>query len=167
MSIIKMWVTMIKIVVLISLTTISLNAESFTKNNILGKWEVSAVKYNNYVSFAKYIAKTRGEKIHLIFNPHMKMKIKETKETFEYEILNGKLKIYEIKHTARGNKIDKQTTPWKYDMYYLEKPFEGCHVMKTETKKLLGLKKKDGVKICKIEDYPTATFNVDIKDYNF
>ena len=142
------------LVILLSFTTL-LQAQSFSKNNILGVWEVSSKKMHGFTSFGKEFSTTRGQSYILIFNKHGFVKNKTTGSIYNYEIINGKLKIYQTKTYKYNHKIkDKK----HYDLWAITGDFENCSVAKIVKKNLTGFYHKDGYKFCKIQDYPQPIF---------
>ena len=71
-----------------------LQAQSFSKHNILGVWEVSSKNLNGFTTFGKDFSKTRGEAYTLVFNKKGLVKNKTTGSIYNYEIINHQLKIY-------------------------------------------------------------------------
>ncbi|MCF6339946.1 MAG: hypothetical protein L3J10_04230 [Sulfurimonas sp.] len=139
---------------ILSFTTL-LQAQPFSKNNILGVWEVSSKKMQGFTSFGKEFSTTRGQSYILIFNKHGFVKNKTTGSIYNYEIINGKLKIYQTKIYKNNYKIkDKK----HYDLWAITGSFENCSVAKIVKKKLTGYYRKDGYKFCKIQNYPQPTF---------
>ena len=55
----------------------------------------------------------------------------------------------------------------RYDLMQITGHLAGCHVVKTITKKLTGIKKKEGFKMCKIEEMPKPTYQRGIEDDKF
>ena len=74
------------------------------------------------------------------------------------------MKTYETKVYKNGYKVKRKN---RYDLMEMTGHLEGCHVVKTITKKLTGMKKKEGFKMCKIEEMPTPTYQRGIEDYKF
>jgi hypothetical protein len=150
------------LVILLSFTTL-LQAQSFSKNNILGVWEVSSKKLNGFTTFGKEFSKNRGEVYTLIFNKQGLVKNATTGSIYNYTIINGNLKIYQTKTYKHNYKIkDKR----HYDLWAISGSYEGCNLAKIKVKKLTGYYRKDGYKWCKVQDYPHPTFN-NIEDFNF
>jgi len=149
--------------ILLSFTTL-LQAQSFSKNNILGVWEVSSKKIQGFTSFGKdFSSKNRGEVYTLIFNKQGLVKNATTGSIYNYTIINGNLKIYQTKTYKYNYKIkDKK----HYDLWAISGSYEGCNLAKIKVKKLTGYYRKDGYKWCKVQDYPHPTFN-NIEDFNF
>jgi len=142
------------LVILLSFTTL-LQAQSFSKNNILGVWEVSSKKLNGFTTFGKDFSKNRGEVYTLIFNKKGLVKNITTGTIYNYEIINGNLKIYQTKTYKYNHKIkDKK----HYDLWAITGDFENCSVAKIVKKNLTGFYHKDGYKFCKIQDYPQPIF---------
>lgn len=152
------------LILMILLSMSSLYAQSFTKHNILGVWEVSSKKLNGFTVFGKDFSKTRGEAYTLIFSKNNKVKNKTTGEIYHYEIINGQLKIYQSKTYGSNNYQVKQKN--KYDLFSMSGTFEGCKVVKITKKKITGYYRKDGYKWCKVQDYPKATFYTN-EDFKF
>ncbi len=149
------------LVILLSFTTL-LQSQSFSKNNILGVWEVSSKKMQGFTSFGKEFSTTRGQSYILIFNKHGFVKNKTTGSIYNYEIINGKLKIYQTKTYKYNHKIkDKK----HYDLWAITGDFENCSVAKIVKKNLTGFYHKDGYKFCKIQDYPQPIFRSE--DFKF
>ena len=151
------------LMLLLSISSL-LQAQSFTQNNILGVWEVSSLKENGFTMFGKdNNSKTRGKAYTLVFNKQGLVKNKNTGTIYNYEIINGQLKIYETKIYKYNGKIkDKR----HFDLWAISGTFEGCQVAKITTKKLTGFYQKNGYKFCKIESYPIPTYTSK-KDYDF
>ena len=150
--------------ILTLLLTTVLFGQSFNKRSILGVWEISSVKTNGFVSFGTEIGKERREVWTLMFNRHGRLKVQETGKVYNFEIVSGKLKIYETKVYKNGYKVKRKN---RYDLMEMTGRLEGCHVVKTTVKKLTGIKKKQGFKMCKIEEMPTPTYQRGIEDYKF
>ena len=150
------------LVILLSFTTL-LQAQSFSKNNILGVWEVSSKKLNGFTTFGKDFSKNRGEVYTLIFNKKGLVKNVTTGSIYNYTIINGNLKIYQTKTYKYNHKIkDKK----HYDLWAMSGSYEGCNFAKIKVKKLTGYFRKEDYRFCKIEDYPHPTFDSS-KEYNF
>ena len=146
---------------ILSFTTI-LQAQSFSKNNILGVWEVSSKKMQGFTSFGKEFSTTRGQSYILIFNKQGLVKNKTTGSIYNYEIINHQLKIYQTKiYKYNLKKKDKK----HYDLWTITGDYENCSLAKVVKKKLTGYYRKDGYKWCKIQNYPQPTFKSE--DFNF
>ncbi len=139
-------------------------AQSFSKQRLLGSWELSSAKINRTVAFAKYIGKERNEALELVFNKRGQMKIPKTGEVFNYEVIQGKLKIYETK-VYRNNYQIKQKN--RYDLLKIIGNVEGCQLVKIVKKKIPGYKSRHDLKMCKIANYPQPTYQTDILKYKF
>ena len=151
--------------ILVSLVfTISLYAQSFTQRAILGVWQISSPKANGFIAFGKDIGRERREAWTLIFNREGRLKVQETGAIYNYEVVRGKLKIYTTRVGYNGY-ITKRKN--QYDLMKIAGRFEGCLIVKTEVKKIPGLKKKEGFKMCKLEEMPTPTYQRGIEDYKF
>ena len=144
------------LILMILLSISSLYAQSFTKHNVLGVWEVSAKNdLRGFAVFGKDFSTTRGLAYTLIFSKNNKVKNKTTGEIYHYEILkNNQLKIYKIKTYNNYKKRDNI----QYDIFKISKSFENCQLIKITKKKITGYYRKEGYKWCKVQDYPKATF---------
>ena len=150
------------LVILLSFTTL-LQAQSFSKNNILGVWEVSSKKLNGFTTFGKDFSKNRGEVYTLIFNKKGLVKNATTGSIYNYTIINGNLKIYETKTYKHNHKIkDKR----HYDLWAMSGSYEGCILATIKVKNITGFYRQEGYRFCKIEDYPQPTFR-SREDFNF
>ena len=144
------------ILLILLLTSGLLHAQSFSKNNILGVWEVSSKKLNGFTSFGKDFSRNRGEAYTLIFNRSGLVKNKTTGTIYNYEVLRGQLKIYQTKTYRNNYKVkDKK----HYDLWAMAGTFENCNVAKIVKKKITGYHRKDGYKWCKTENFPQPTIN--------
>ena len=152
------------LILMILLSISSLYAQSFTKNNVLGVWEVSAKNdLRGFAVFGKDFSTTRGLAYTLIFSKNNKVKNKTTGEIYHYEILkNNQLKIYKIKTYKNYKKRDNI----HYDIFKISKSFENCQLIKITKKKITGYYRKEGYKWCKVQDYPKATFYTN-EDFKF
>ena len=146
------------------LLTLSLHAQSFSQHSILGVWKISSQSANGFISFGKDIGTQRREAWTLIFNREGRLKVQETGSVYNYEIVGGKLKIYMTRVGYNGY-ITKRKS--QYDLMQITGRFEGCPVVTTTVKKITGIKKKKGIKMCKIEEMPRPTYQRGIEDYKF
>ncbi len=146
------------------LLSLTLQAQSFSQRSILGVWQISSPKANGFVSFGKDIGRERREAWTLIFNREGRLKVQETGSVYNYEIVGGKLKIYMTRVGYNGY-ITKRKN--QYDLMQITGRYEGCFIVKTVVKKITGIKKKDGMKMCKLEEMPTPTYQRGIEDYKF
>ena len=153
------------ILAILLLSTINLlQAKNLTKNYILGVWEISSIKENNFTSFGVDFSTQRGLAYTLIFNRKNRVKNTTTGTVYEYELINGNLKIYQSKTYKNNYKIKYKK---RYDLLSVAGEFEGCLKVKIITKKLKGYYHKDGYKFCKIENQPIPTYTTSKKDYDF
>ncbi len=155
-----------RFLILFFIFTFSLSAQHFTQAEMPGVWTVSPKKANGFISFGKDIGKERREKWHILFNPNGKLKVQETGSVYNYEIVNGMLKIYETKVYSRGYEV-RQDTVGRYDLMKIERPYEGCVQVKWHKKKIQGLKLRDGIKMCKTEAFPQPVYQRTVDDFNF
>jgi len=145
--------------------SLTIYAKPYTKQSILGVWEVSSKKINGFTTFGKDFSTTRGESYILVFNKKGLVKNKNTGSIYNYEIIQGKLKIYETKTYRNNYKVKDKV---RFDLWEMSAYFENCPTAKIITKKMMGYyNKKRAYKWCKIEDYPQATFQTDIENYRF
>jgi len=144
-----------KLLILFTLLYASLFAQEFSKSNILGFWEFSSAKLNHSISFGKYIGQKRGEVLTIAFNPQGRLKVLSTGDVYNYEIINGELKIYEIEQKNR------------YDLIKIVAEVEECYEVQVITKKIPGLKSNTNYKACKIQEFPQPTVQVSPQDYKF
>jgi len=153
-----------KILLLILLTLVSLQAQSFSKQTLLGSWELSSIKLNSTVAFGKYIGKQRGEILELVFNPQGRVKVLNTGDTYNYEVQNGQLKIYETKVYRNNYKIKNK---YRYDLFKILGDFESCKEVKVVKKKIPGYTSRYNLKMCKISNLPQPTYQESISKYKF
>ena len=136
----------------------------FSKHMLLGSWEISSSKSNSFVSFGKYIGTKRNETLQLLFNPRGFVKVVETGDVYNYEVENHKLKIYETRVTRHGYQIRYKN---RYDLFQIIGSVDGCLKIKVVKKKIQGLRPKEALKMCKISNYPRATYRDNIDKYDF
>ena len=151
---------------ILSFTSI-LQAQSFSKHNILGVWEVSAKNdLRGFAVFGKDFSTTRGETYTIIFSKNNKVKNNTTGEIYHYEVIDGQIKIYQSKFYSKNNYKIKQKN--KYDLFAISGTFEGCKTIEITKKRISGYyrKGKNGYKWCKVQDYPKATFYTN-EDFKF
>ena len=113
--------------------------------------------------FGKDFSKTRGETYTLIFSKNHKVKNKTTGEIYNFEIINGQLKIYQTKIYRNNYEVKEKN---KYDLFATSGTFENCQLVKITKKKITGYYRKEGYKWCKVQDYPQATFYTN-EDFKF
>lgn len=153
-----------KQLLLICLTLATLQAQSFSKQRLLGLWELSSSKLNSSVSFGKYLGKTRNEVLTLRFNPQGLMKVDTTGDVYNYEVISGQLKIYDSK-IYRNNYIVKRKS--RYDLFKIVGNVDGCLRVKVMKKKIPGYTSRNDLKMCKISPYPRPTYQDNISNYRF
>jgi len=144
--------------------TLTLQAESFSSRTILGVWQISSLSPNGFIYFGKDIGKERRESWTLMFNREGRLKVQETGSIYNYEVVSGKLKIYMTRVGYNGH-ISKRKN--QYDLMEITSHFEGCPLVKVKIKKITGVKRKEGFKMCKVEEMPTPTYQRGIEDYKF
>ena len=155
---------MIKLILTTLVLTLSLQAQSFSKQKLLGSWELSSVKLNQTVAFGNYIGKQRNETLELLFNPRGQMKIVKTGEVYNYEVIRGKLVIYETE-IYRGNyKVRRKN---RYDSFKIIGNVEGCLKVKLMKKKIPGYNPHRDLKMCKVLNFPQPTYQENILKFNF
>jgi hypothetical protein len=153
-----------KLFLLLIITLASLQAQSFSKQMLLGKWEISSTKLNSFIAFGKYIGKQRNETITLFFNQKGFLKELTTGTIYNYEVLNGKLKIYETKIYKNNYKVKRKS---RYDLFKIIGVVDGCLKIKVVKKKIPGYTSKYPLKMCKITNIPQPTYQESISTYNF
>ena len=155
---------MVKLMPIILAITLSLNAQNFTKQNLLGMWELSSAKLNKTVAFGNYIGKERNEVLELLFNPQGQLKVVKTGEVFNYEVIQGQLKIYETEVYGNDYRVKRKH---RYDLFKIKGSVEGCKLVKLMKKKIPGYNPKRDLKMCKISNYPQPTYQESISKYRF
>ena len=153
-----------KLLISLFLLFASLQAQNFTKQSLLGEWELSSIKLNSTVAFGKYLGKQRGETLQLLFNPQGLMKVLTTGDVYNYEVIQGQLKIYETKVYKNNYKVKQKN---RYDLFKIVGNAEGCQEVKITKKKIPGYKSRNNLKMCKISNYPQPTYQRNITDYKF
>lgn len=139
-----------KIIILLFIS-FTLYAQTYTRENITGVWQVSSLKLSGFTSFGKEFSKKRGEVYTLIFNKRGEVKNQTTGTIYNYEIINNELKIYQTKTYKKNYKIkDKR----HYDLWKIVGTYENCIKSKIIKKKIPGYYRKEGYKWCKIQEYP-------------
>jgi len=128
----------------------TLFAEGFSVHKLLGNWEVSSSKENSFVSFGKYVGKDRGESLELMFNNHGRVKVVKTGEVYAYEVKHSQLKIIELRR-GYNNKL-RET--YHYDLFKIIGRVDGCYKVKVMKKRIMGLKSRHPLKMCKMAPYP-------------
>ena len=139
-----------KIITLLIMVLISIQAQNFSKQKLLGSWELSTAKANRTVAFGNYIGKERNEVLEILFNPQGQMKVVQTGEVYNYEVIRGNLKIYDTK-LHRDNYVVKRKS--RYDLFKIIGSFEGCALVKLVEKKIPGYNPKRDLKMCKVSKY--------------
>jgi hypothetical protein len=143
--------------------SISDQPPAYSKQSILGVWEVSSLKLNGFTSFGKEFSQTRGEVYRLVFSKTNKVKNENTGTVYNYEVVNGELKIYQLSKYGDNYKIKN---PHRYDVWKFSGDFGSCTVSKVVTKKIPGYYRKEGYKWCQVEDYPQP-IQANETDYHF
>ncbi len=149
------------LLLLIALTNI-INAQNFSKQKLLGSWELSAAKVNQTIAFVHYIGKKRNEVLTLLFNPQGQMKVVNTGEIYNYETPKGALQIYETK-VYRGDYVVKRKN--HYDLFKIIGTVEGCYRVKLIEKKIPGYNPHRDMKMCKISNLPEPTYQESVSKY--
>ena len=121
-----------KYLLLLLLSLLTLQAQNFSKKDLLGTWELSSAKLNKSVAFINYIGKERNEVLELLFNPQGQMKIVKTGEVYNYEVVQGQLKIYET-NVYKNNYIVKRKN--RYDLFKIIGSVESCNLVKLMKKR--------------------------------
>lgn len=153
-----------KLITLLLLTLLSLQAQNFSKQNLLGSWELSSSQINSSVAFGTYIGKTRNEVLELLFNTQGQMKVLKSGDVYNYEVINGELKIYDTKVYNKNYQVKRKS---RYDLMKIVGTFEGCYKVKIVQKKIPGYKSKYDLKMCKSSNYPQPTYEDSVSKYKF
>ena len=153
-----------KLLLTLILAFISLQAENFTKEKLLGSWELSSAKTNSSVAIGTYTGKKRNETLELRFNTKGQMKIVQTGDVYNYEVIQGQLKFYDTKVYRNDYRVKRKN---RYDLLKIVGDAEGCLEVKVVKKKIPGYTSRNNLKMCKTANYPQATYNENISKYNF
>lgn len=153
-----------KHLIILTLLLCTLNAQNFSKQMLLGEWELSAAQLNKTVVFGKYIGKTRNGTIKLLFNQTGLLKIEETGDVYNYETQQGQLKIYETKVYKYGYKVRQKN---QYDLFKIVGSVDGCLEINLTKKKIYGYNPKRNLKMCKLSNLPQPTYEEAISKYKF
>jgi len=151
------------LLLLITLTSI-INAQSFSKQTLLGEWELSSAKLNSAVFFGRYVSKHRNSTLTLLFNKTGFLKVAQTGEVYNYDVVQGELKIYETKEYKYGYKVRRKS---QYDLFKIVGRVDGCLEVKLTKKKIPGYKPKRNLKMCKLSNFPQPTYQENISKYRF
>ena len=144
--------------------SITVFAQNFSTRQMPGVWELSSSKLNRTVSFGKDLGKERNGMWRLLFNPQGKLKVEDTGSVYNYEIINGQLKIYETKVYRNNYKVKNKN---RYDLMKIVGNYEGCYLVKIVKKKIPGYKSRYDLKMCKVENYPQPVVQPSVSDYKF
>ena len=141
-----------------------IQAQSFSKRTLLGTWELSSSKTNATVAFGKYIGKKRNEVLILRFNPQGLLRLEQIGDVYNYEVIDGKLKIYETKVYRNNYQIKRKN---RYDLFTVIGSVDGCLRVKVTKKKIPGYTSRNDLKMCKVSSYPNPIYQEDISKYRF
>ena len=153
-----------KIITLFLFTLFTLNAQSFSKQMLLGEWELSSAKLNTAVFFGRYVSKHRNSTLTLLFNKTGFLKVAQIGEVYNYEVVQGQLKIYETKEYKNGYKVRRKS---QYDLFKIVGSVDGCLEVKLTKKKIPGYKPNRNLKMCKLSNFPQPTYQESISKYSF
>ena len=153
-----------KLIVLLLFTFFTLKAENFSKEMLVGEWELSSAKLNSAVFFGRYIGKQRNGTVTLLFNKTGLLKVAQTGDVYNYEVVQGELKIYETKEYMYGYKVRRKS---QYDLFKIVGSLDGCLEVKLTKKKIPGYKPKRNLKMCKLSNFPEPTYQENISKYRF
>lgn len=149
-----------KIILLISLFfTLSF---SMNYKTIQGEWRVESYKFNGFVSFANTIGKQRNDTLTLLFNKSGKLKVLETNNVYDYEIINDNLKIYKVK--TYGDNFVKRLEH-KYSLLSFTKE-HNFYKVKTLKNKISGYTPSYDLKFTKMNNMPAPVIATQ-HNYNF
>jgi len=154
-----------KKVLLLCLTLLTLNAENFSKQKLMGLWELSSSHVNSTVVFGTYIGKQRAEVLEMRFNPQGVLQVEKGKDLYNYEVVKGELMIYVYKKNR--NSYELRYAKSKHDLFKIVGKVDGCLKVKVVKKKIPGYKSRYDLKMCKISNYPKATYQDSISNYKF
>lgn len=141
-----------------------INAQNFSKQTLLGEWELSSAKLNTAVFFGRYVNKHRNSTLTLLFNKTGFLKVAETGEVYNYEVVKGELKIYETKEYKNGYKVRRKS---QYDLFKIVGRVDGCLEVKLTKKKIPGYKPNRNLKMCKLSNAPVPTYQENVSKYRF
>jgi hypothetical protein len=151
-----------KLIILIGmLLSISLYAESFNQNGLLGIWEISSVKDSGLVEFGADRPKHRGEVWTLKFSRDRIVDNQSTGSKYEYYVNeDGMLVLFKRKYRdhKRYSKITKKSR-----MYIIGKDtgmYNGCYLVKIERNMFTQYKSNRTLRMCKMENESIPTYNV-------
>ncbi len=153
-----------KLLLIFFTLTFTLQANSFTKAKLLGSWELTSAKINHSVSFGTRIGKERNEVLTLLFNKTGRLKVLPDNDVYNYEVINGELKIYDTVVYKNDYRVKRKS---RYDLFKIIGTVEGCQLVKVIKKKIPGLKSGTDLKMCKTAEYPTPTYQEPISNYQY
>jgi len=142
----------------------TLQAQSFSKRLLLGSWEVSSIKQNASVAFGHYIGRERGEALEVVFNQRGRMQVLKSGEVYDYKIVNGTLKIFEVKTYGKNYRV---TNKHRYDIFKIVGRADGCFEVKVLKKKIAGLRSRRNLQMCKMANIPQPTYQESKDRYKF
>ena len=151
------------LLLLITLTSI-IYAQSFSKQTLLGEWELSSAKLNSAVFFGRYVSKHRNSTLTLLFNKTGFLKVAQTGEVYNYEVVQGQLKIYETKVYKNNYKVKRKN---QYDLFKIVSHVDSCLEVKLTKKKIPGYKPNRNLKMCKLSNFPEPTYQESVSKYKF
>ena len=135
---------------------------SMSYKTIQGKWKIESYKLNGFVSFANIIGKQRNDALTLLFNKNGKLKILETNNVYDYEIIADNLKIYKVK-TYRDNYIKRLENKYSLLSFTKEHNF---YKVKTLKNKISGYVPSYNLKFIKMNNIPTQVISTQ-HNYDF
>jgi hypothetical protein len=133
----------------------SLSAASL--NNIYGTWVMTSKYERSTTVFGKDIEHNRGGELTLEFNKQNKVRVNETGSIYYFYVKNGKLYFSDKKSYIRNS--SQYGKKYHIDVLKQTKSNGNCIIVKYDKKGLNGYYKKEGYKMCKVENHPQPTFN--------
>ena len=88
----------------------------------------------------------------------------QTSEVYNYEVVQGELKIYETKEYKNGYKVRRKS---QYVLFKIVGRVDGCLEVKLTKKKIPGYKPKRNLKMCKLSNFPEPTYQESVSKYRF
>ena len=153
-----------KQLLLLLLTLVTLQAQNFSKHSLEGSWTLSSAKLNNFVAFGTYIGTQRSEVLELAFNAEGRVKVLPIGDVYNYEVINGQLKIYESKFYTNNYEVKNKN---RYDLFKIVGTVDGCQEVKVMKKKIPGYTSRNNLKMCKTANLPQPTYQESISKYRF
>ena len=143
-----------KIILAILMVSTMLSASSL--RNIYGTWVITSLDERGTTVFGKDVERNRGGEFTLEFNKQKRVQVVEKGSVYEFAVKGNKLYISDKKrYLQNGMRYNK-----KYHVDILTESGRrgNCIVVKYTQKGLNGYYRKEGYKMCKVENYPQPTY---------